>query len=189
MDARFAEARELLAGFKGERYVHGNGCLDRAGELAARLGRRAAVVVGGHGKAWARPAHETLEVSLRGAGLDIVGGLVPGSRPNAPREDVLRLKAAIVERDPEVIVAAGSGSTIDAVKCATAMAVLGEKHSDFEEYFGVGRVSGLLAAERREMLPILGVFVAPIAGAVGSGALLVALYGRAVRLRERRASP
>jgi alcohol dehydrogenase class IV len=157
MDPRFERARQLLAEFKGESYVHGRGCLDRAGELASRLGKRAAVVVGGHGREWARAAHETVEKSLGATGVEIVGGLVPGSRPNAPREDVLRLKAAILEREPEVVVAAGSGSTIDAVKCAAAMAVLGEKHADFEEYFGVGRVSGMLAAEGRKMLPMLGV--------------------------------
>jgi alcohol dehydrogenase class IV len=160
VNARFEKARELLAGFKGDHYVYGNGCLNRAGEMAARLCRRAAVVVGGHGKEWARPVHRTLEASLPAAGVEIVGGLVPGSRPNAPREDVLRLKAAILERRPEVVVAAGSGSTVDAVKCAAAMAVLGEKHADFEEYFGVGKVSELLAAEGKEMLPILGVQMA-----------------------------
>lgn len=160
MDTGFDRARELLDGFKGGSYVFGNGCLGRTGELAAGLGRRAAVIVGGHGRNWARSAHETLEGSLAAAGVEIVGGPIPGSRPNAPREDVLRLKSAILERAPEVIVAAGAGSTIDAAKCATAMAVLGEKHSDFEEYFGVGKVSEMLDAGKKSMLPILGVQLA-----------------------------
>jgi alcohol dehydrogenase class IV len=160
VDAGFDRARELLAAFKGGSYVYGNGCLRRAGELAAGLGKRAAVIVGGHGKNWARSAHQTLGESLAAAGVETVGGRIPGARPNALREDVLRLKSAILEREPEVIVAAGSGSTIDAVKCAAAMAVLGERHADFEEYFGVGRVGEMLAAGKREMPPILAVQMA-----------------------------
>lgn len=160
MDDRFEQAGRWLQAFKGDRYVCGLGCLGRAGELAAGLGRRAAVVVGGHRRAWARPVSDALERSLCAAGIEIAGGLVAGSRPNAPRADVLRLKEAILERDPDVIVAAGSGSTIDAVKCAAAMAALGESHTDFEEYFGVGRVSALLAAGGKQMLPILAVQLA-----------------------------
>jgi alcohol dehydrogenase class IV len=160
MDPRFEAARQLLSAFKGDVYVYGPGCLNRAGELAARLGKRAAVVVGGHGKAWARPVHEALEESLAESGIEIAGGLVPGSRPNAPREDVLRLKRAIQEREPDLVVAAGSGSSIDAVKCASAMVALGEKHTDFEEYFGVDRVNAMLAAEGRKTLPLLAVQLA-----------------------------
>ncbi|MHC4916147.1 MAG: iron-containing alcohol dehydrogenase, partial [Planctomycetota bacterium] len=160
MDPRFARARELLTEFKGGDYVCGPGCLERAGELAAPLGRRSAVVVGGHGKDWAQPTHESLRASLAAAGVEIVGDLVPGSRPNAPREDVLRIRDALLEREPDAVVAAGSGSTIDAVKCAAAMAALGDAHADFEEYFGTGRVSAMLAAEGAEMTPILGVQLA-----------------------------
>jgi alcohol dehydrogenase class IV len=160
MTESFSRARELLSEFKGESYAYGPGCLERAGELAAGLGRRAAVVVGGCGREWARPVHAALEASLSSAGLEVVGGPVPGSRPNAPREDVLRLRAALREKRPEVIVAAGSGSTIDAVKCAASMAALGNAHADFEEYFGVGRVSRMLAAEGAAMTPILAVQMA-----------------------------
>jgi len=157
MSTMFQHARELLHEFKGDRYVFGNGCLARTGELAAELGTRAAVIAGGSGKDWSQAAHQGIESSLAAAGVTVVDSLVPGVRPNAPREDVLRLKQAVLDREPDLIVAAGSGSTIDAAKCAVAMAVLGETHADFEEYFGVGKVSGLLAAEGKSMKPLLAI--------------------------------
>ena len=157
MDVRFEGAQSLLKEFKDNSYTAGQNCLPQAGQIAADLGKRAAVIVGGYEKTWAAPMHETIETSLADADVEIINGLIPGSRPNAPREDVIRIKEALLDRAPDVIVAAGSGSTIDAAKCATAMAVLGDTHADFEEYFGVGKVSELLAAENRGMIPILGI--------------------------------
>jgi hypothetical protein len=40
MEARKATARELMRQFKGHAYAFGPGAIARAGELAARLGRR-----------------------------------------------------------------------------------------------------------------------------------------------------
>jgi alcohol dehydrogenase class IV len=150
-------ARAMLRAFKGDRYVFGLDCLGQVGRLTAQVGRRAAVVVGGWGKAWARPVHEAVRRSLAKAGVPLAGALIRGARPNAPREDVLRIRDALVEQEPDVVLAAGSGSTLDAAKCAAAMAVLGDRHADFEAYFGVGKVSEMLAAEGVEMLPLVAV--------------------------------
>ncbi len=160
MNNQFQEARRWLDEFKGDRYISGLGCIDRAGPMAASLGRRAAVMVGGHGREWARPVIRALEQSLTAAGVEIVGELIPGARPNAPREDVLRLKDAILARSPDAVVVAGSGSSIDAVKCATVMAALDGKRTDFDDYFGVGKVSAMLAAEGKSMLPVMAVQLA-----------------------------
>ena len=160
MSDRLDKARELLREFKGDRYVFGLDCLDRVGELTAQVGRRAAVVVGGFEADWAAPIHHTVTASLDAAGVELLGGLIPGCRPNAPREDVVRIKDAILARAPEVVLVAGGGSTIDAAKCAAAMAVLGEKHPDFEAYFGVGKVRAMLEADAAAMIPLVAVQLA-----------------------------
>ncbi|MFO7899161.1 MAG: iron-containing alcohol dehydrogenase [Planctomycetota bacterium] len=153
MTNKLDRARAMLREFKGDRYVFGLDCLDNVGPLAAGLGDRAAVVVGGWGKDWGEPLHETIRRSLAEAGVEIAGELIRGSRPNAPREDVLRIRDEIGGRAADCLLVAGSGSTIDAAKCAVAMVVLGDAHPGFEEYFGVGQVSRMLEVENEKMLP------------------------------------
>ena len=132
MTGKFEKARELLRGFKGDDYVFGLHCFGRLGGLVAALGRKAAVVAGGVGKDWGGAIHEKTRASLAAAGVEILGELIPGAKPNAPREDVRRIAGELRERKPEVVVAVGAGSTIDATKAAAAMAVLGESHSDID---------------------------------------------------------
>ena len=155
MTDKLSQARSLLGEFKGDAYVYGPGCLDRLGEQVAGVGRRAALVCGGVGKDWGRPIHEKVAASLAAAGVEVIGEMIPGVRPNAPREDVFALTRQIRDRSPEVVVAVGGGSTIDAAKAADAMAVLAGAHPDIEEYFGVGQVTALLKAEGRELIPIV----------------------------------
>ncbi len=126
MNGKLEKAREMLRAFKGENYVFGRGCLQRVGDQAASLGRRVAVVFGGYDKDWARPMQQRVLASLAAAGLQVVDP-VPGARPNTPREDVARIRRALADIAPDVIVAGGSGSTIDAVKAVAAMVVLGER--------------------------------------------------------------
>ncbi len=160
MDERFVRANSLLAEFKGDDYVHGLECFDRLGPLATSLGTRAAVVTSGVGAAWGAPVHEKTRAALAAADVTMIGELIPGPAPNAPREDVRRIADAIAERDADVVVAVGGGSTIDATKAATAMNALGEKHPDIEEYFGVGKVSAMLEAESAAMKPLVAVELA-----------------------------
>ncbi|MDH4137319.1 MAG: iron-containing alcohol dehydrogenase, partial [Anaerolineae bacterium] len=107
----FEKARELIRGFKGDNYAFGAGALARTGELAAQLGKGAAVIYAVY------PGVEQLldqvKDSLRSAGVTVLGELI-GAAPNAPREDVFRLGDQVAELKPEVIVVIGGGSTIDA---------------------------------------------------------------------------
>jgi len=118
----FEKARELIRGFKGDNYAFGAGALARTGELAAQLGKSAAVIHGVH------PGVEQLvdqvKDSLRSAGMTMLDGLI-GAAPNAPREDVFRLGDQVGELKPQVIVVIGGGSTIDAAKAASVLATLG----------------------------------------------------------------
>jgi alcohol dehydrogenase len=112
---RFENAQRLIAQFKADRYAHGISVLPRVGPAAAALGGRAALVLdtspglGTHAG--------TIRDSLAAAGVNLLG-VVPGAAPNAPREDVARIAAALAELAPDVVVSFGGGSTIDAAKAA-----------------------------------------------------------------------
>jgi len=54
----------------------------------------------------------------QGGGTEII----IGAGPNAPREDVYRLALQVARTRPEVILAVGGGSTIDAAKAANVLA-------------------------------------------------------------------
>jgi alcohol dehydrogenase len=148
------QAAELLRRFKGDRYAFGLGCFDCIGPAVAALGARAAVVSSGAGKAWGEPLRAATLRALRGAGVELAGEVIAGARPNAPREDVLRIAAALSERRPEVVLAVGGGSVIDAAKAALAYAALGDRHPDLDAYFGAGQVTTLLQKEGRALAPL-----------------------------------
>ncbi len=160
MTDRLDGARAMLRRFKGNDYVFGLDCLGRVGPLTAELADSAAVVVGGWGKDWGERVHRAVRRSLAVAGVEVAGELIPGSSPNAPRSDVLRVKEEIADRHAGCVLVVGSGSTIDAAKCAAAMALLGDAHPEFDEYFGVGRVSQMLEVEQRKMPPLVAVQLA-----------------------------
>lgn len=152
------QARKILQAFKGDRYIFGLGCLGRLGELTAPLGKHIALIAGGTNSEWGQQISTRALASLSAAGITLATPVIAGVRPNAPREDVYRLRDAIVDCRPEVVVVMGGGSTIDAAKAAAAMAVMGDTHPDIEEYFGVGRVSAMLNGKK--MLPLLAVQLA-----------------------------
>jgi alcohol dehydrogenase class IV len=160
VSAQKQQAAELLRQLKGDNYIFGLGCLGRLGALAAPLGRRAAVVISGVGKDWARSLHESVLESLGAAGVEIVGALIPGAAPNAPREDVIRIKEALKARQPELVVSVGGGSGIDAVKAALALLALEDLHPDIDAYFGVNEVSKRLQVSGRSLLPLVAVQLA-----------------------------
>ena len=148
-------ARELLRSWRGDAYAFGLGCEDRLGELVAATGRRAAVVASGVGKDWGPAVHEALAASLKAAGVEQLGGIVPGPRPNAPREDVVAIAEQLADRGPDVVVAVGAGSCIDAAKAAAALWTLGGGAAELDGYFGVGKVTDLLKAAGKQMPPIV----------------------------------
>lgn len=153
-------ARELIREFKGDNYVFGLECLDRAGALASQLGRRAALVAGGSGKEWgARLTGQVLE-SLRANGL-AVGEVIPGAKPNSPYDDVFRIADAISAQGPDVVVALGGGSVIDAVKASLVLVAFGGRtNTGLERFFGVGKVADAVAQKGKTLIPMMAVQVA-----------------------------
>ncbi len=147
----FVNARDLLRRFKGDAYLFGGGILAQLGPVAAELGHRAALVRGGF-----RGSDDyvsLLRASLAQARVD-VGSEIKGVRPNAPKEDLLRLAADLRAAEADVIVSFGGGSTIDATKAADVLVRLG---GDVEGYFGTNHVTEALEAQSRSLTPHLAV--------------------------------
>jgi alcohol dehydrogenase len=147
----FECARTLLHKFKGDRYFFGLDVLSKAGKQAVGLGRRALLVRGGF--EGIEIFIELIRQSMDTAGVEILSE-IHGAAPNAPREDVKRISDMIRAIRPDVIVSFGSGSTIDAVKAADALAVL---DCDIQSLFGTGQVSRLLDEAGVQMHPHLAI--------------------------------
>ena len=160
MKRKKTRAAALLREFKGDAYRFGVGCFADLGAMARAYGRRASVVASGFTGKWGIALHRAVHESLDNAGVATVGPRIRGARPNAPREDVLRIADALAEQNPEVIVAAGGGSCIDAVKAAAAFYTLRDQFPDLDGYFGLGQVSAMLEAAGRAMPPIIAAQIA-----------------------------
>lgn len=155
----FTQARALLSEFKGDRYIHGSGVLPQAGPAAAGLGTRAALIVDDF--PGAEGYLHTLRTSLRSAGVQIAGE-EPGARPNAPREDLERITAALKRLQADVLVGFGGGSTLDAIKAADVLQVLG---GEIEDYFGAGLVTQALEGSDKQLTPFVAIQTAASSGA------------------------
>jgi alcohol dehydrogenase class IV len=95
--------------------------------------------------------------------------MINGARPNAPREDVYRISLQVAKSKPDVIVALGGGSTIDASKAAAVLStysskevarILGDGPEDadsIEPYFGVGNVTRMKEETGRPIMPVVAV--------------------------------
>jgi alcohol dehydrogenase class IV len=135
----FEKARVLLHRFKREAYLYGAGVLPDVGDVVGLRGKNAALVRGTF--SGSDDYVRTIDASLLAAGVELIGE-IKGARPNAPREDLLRISKELKALDPDVIVSFGGGSTIDAVKAAEVLRTLG---GEIDEYFGTG-----LVTERRD---------------------------------------
>lgn len=131
----FEHARALLQEFKGGHYLQGSGVLAGVGELAARRGKKAALVRSGF--AAIEPALAEVKESLEEAGVEIVTE-IRGARPNAPLEDLARITEALQAVEYDVLVSFGGGSVIDCAKAADVLVRLG---GEIDNYFGVGLVT------------------------------------------------
>lgn len=167
------KAGKLLWEFKGKDYVFGPGCLGRAGEQAASLGKKVLLITRLHQRDPA--SYETLASSLEEQGL-AVKGPIPSARPNSPKEDVSRIKEAILRFEPEALVVASGGSGIDAAKAALVLAVLG---GDVEDYFGTGKVTEELERRGKKLLSLLAIQTA------SSSAAHLTKYANITDLRAR----
>ncbi len=149
------KAKDLLNHWKGEAYSFGPGCLESAGRHAAALGRSALVIASE--SRWLRPALDQVIGSLSANSVELAGGPVPGAAPNAPRGDVLRLAKTVSSRRPEVIVAVGGGSTIDAAKAAAVLAALDCEEATIETLFGTGMARAALDGAGVSAAPVVAV--------------------------------
>lgn len=156
---QFDNARRLLVQFKGDRYISGFDVLAKAGPFATALGQKALFVCDCF--PGSERFAEAIRFSLASAGLEILG-TIDGAAPNAPREDIARISAAVCSAGPGVVVSFGGGSTIDAAKAA---AVLGSAGGTVEDYFGTGLVTAKIAATGTPLIPHLAIQTASSSGA------------------------
>ena len=145
------KARELLSDFKGGSYSFGTGSLATVGEHTATFGKKVMVVcdviageMGILGK---------VKDSLKGSGLEVTA-VVDGAGANAPREDVYRIAYHIGRVQPEVVMAIGGGSNIDASKAACVLNSFG---GELDDYFGMGKVAETAKESAGEMMPLVAV--------------------------------
>ena len=151
METVFTNAKRLLSAWKGDRYIFGRGVLGELGSLAAKFSKSALVVCS--------PTYtEAVCAALAKAGVSLAGARAArGAGPNAPREDVYRIETYILQYKPDVIIAAGGGSTIDACKAANFLAALGRDITpELDHYFGTGVVSAELQKTGKKLYPLLG---------------------------------
>ena len=139
--SEFDKAKQLLREFKGDKYRFGAGVLPQVGEVVASLGGRAALVrdtfPGSDGFV------QTIRDAIAGAGVTLLGE-VRGAGPNAPREDLFRIRDELIALDPDVIVSFGGGSTIDATKSGEVLRTLG---GSIDDYFGTGLVTAAVPSD------------------------------------------
>lgn len=150
MDA-FEQARHLLTELKGDAYLYGAGVLPQVGSVVAQLGKRAALVRSTF------PGTDdfvhAIEHSLVGAGIELIS-TISGPRPNAPREDLLRITDALTSADPDVVISFGGGSNIDATKAAEVLRTLDGQIDDF---FGTGMVTQALKQANESLSPLVAI--------------------------------
>jgi alcohol dehydrogenase len=164
MDELFTKARNLLANWKGDNYVFGRGVLPQVGKLAAAQGKNALVVCN---TTYMKPVADAVVEALKKAGVSLSGGtVVPDAGPNAPRADVYRIETYILHHKPDVIIAVGGGSTIDACKAANFLATLGGAVSpEVDHWFGTGIVSEALKSTGKKLYPLIAVETSASSGA------------------------
>ncbi len=157
------KAKDMLNDWKKGNYAFGLGVLDKVGDFAKRAGKSTMLVVTGWGfEKWTEPLVEDIKSFLKNKNVDILD-IIRGARANAPREDVYRIANQIGKKKPDSITSVGGGSTIDAVKAASALATL--KSDDVESYFGSGLITKNLNAEGKKLPPIIAVQTAASSGA------------------------
>lgn len=126
------------------RLVYGSGAIDRLGELAAGLGASrvllvtdAGIVAAGH---VARAERALVAAGLAVACFDAV-------RENPTTDDVDRCLAFVRDRQPDLFIGLGGGSSIDTAKGCNFLLTNGGR---MEDYWGVGKAA-------RPLLPLIAV--------------------------------
>ena len=139
---------ELLADFKQGRFIYGENCMGEVGDAVASYGTKAILIRNQF--PGIDPLLTTLRSSLQLAGVELILESIDVIRPNAPEEDLLRTAKFLKETQHDVVISMGGGSTIDAVKAAIVLDVLG---GEIEDYFGVGKVTETLEKMGKILTP------------------------------------
>ena len=175
MERVIENARNLLLEWKGNSYVFGFDLLGKVGDCAAQYGKRALLMVADLGEPWMAGTLQTVTDSLKARGVEFE--IIIGAGPNAPREDVYRLALHVARTRPEVIIALGGGSTIDAAKAANVLATFSPADvkkalqapesaaSTIDPYFGVGSVTKVKSQAGKSLLSVIAVQTAASSGA------------------------
>ena len=175
MEKVMENAKNLLKNWKGDSYSFGFDVLARAGDYARGYGKSALLMVADLGEPWMAGTLQTVADSLSKNGIKCE--TVLGAGPNAPREDVYRLALQVARSQPQVLVALGGGSTIDAAKAANVLAAYSPAQvkealqasssaaGTVDPYFGVGNVTKVKTAAGKPLLPLIAVQTAASSGA------------------------
>jgi len=97
--------------------------------------------------------YKTILESLNDHSIQVIGH-ISSSRPNSPREDVLRMKNSLQETNPDCVLVVSGGSGIDAAKAAIVLADLG---GDFNDYFGTGKVTDKIRKTGKKLRPCIAI--------------------------------
>jgi alcohol dehydrogenase len=175
MERVIDQAKSLLTGWKGNSYTFGFDLLGKVADYAAPCGKRALLIVADLGEPWMARTLQAVIGSLEERGVEVE--IIAGAGPNAPREDLYRLALQVARTRPEVVIALGGGSTIDAAKAANVLAAyspgevkeaLGVSESaasTVDPYFGVGNVTKVKDRAGKALLPLIAVQTAASSGA------------------------
>lgn len=141
----FETARKLLKEFKGDKYLFGNNILKNVGSVAASAGKKAVLIYTQFPgvENYIDMIHDSLKKVEMNLLVDI-----KGAKPNAPREDLIRITKELKQANPDVIISFGGGSTIDAAKAAEVLRTLG---GEIDEFFGTGLVTKKLQETNRKL--------------------------------------
>ena len=151
MDHLKANARKLIDEFKGDDFIYGTGCLNRAGEIIAPFGSKVLLISNLEKRD--PENYKTILKSIHNNSIQVIGH-ISSSRPNSPREDVLRMKQSIQETNPDCVLVVSGGSGIDAAKAAIVLADLG---GDFDDYFGTGKVTDKIRKTEKKLRPCIAI--------------------------------
>ncbi len=175
MDKVIVQARTLLTNWKGDSYAFGFDVLGKVGDYADSYGKKALLVVAELGAPWVVGLLQSITDVLQAKGLE--WETVLGAGPNAPQEDLYRLALQVARFRPDMILAIGGGSTIDAAKAANVLATYSPAEvetalqtpaplaSTIDPYFGAGNVSRVKNQTQKPLLPLLAVQTAASSGA------------------------